>query len=152
MAKRFKIKGRTPPSSTRKKLAKEGNPRLIGPRQSPDTGDARRDAAWLGHSKGPRIRKKVRVPNVLKRIREKQDEVNKNTEAEFGVKGGPLSPQLPEFGGVNRGITKNKRLKELLEQLDRKQPWWKKRGEIFSDLREFLILGDWRDRRSAQRF
>jgi hypothetical protein len=32
MAKRIKVKGKTPPSSTRKKLVKEGSPKFIGPR------------------------------------------------------------------------------------------------------------------------
>jgi|LakMenE01Jun11ns_1017448.scaffolds.fasta_scaffold9881620_6 hypothetical protein len=33
MAKRIKVKGRTPPSSTRKKLVKPGNRKFIGPRE-----------------------------------------------------------------------------------------------------------------------
>tara|TARA_R110002126_G_scaffold74739_1_gene186281 strand:- start:2 stop:403 length:402 start_codon:yes stop_codon:yes gene_type:complete len=33
MAKRFKVKGKTPPSSTLKKRVKEGNRKFVGPRQ-----------------------------------------------------------------------------------------------------------------------
>lgn len=96
MAKRIKVKG-TAPSSTRKKLVKEGNPKFIGPR----TRESYYDQAYNnGPSRQP---KKIRVPEATRLRREYES-----------IEGPDLADQH-SFG--RGGIAKSNRLKRLLAML-----------------------------------
>jgi hypothetical protein len=103
MAKRIKIKG-TAPSSTRKKLVKEGNQKFIGPRtqKSEDAekyGDLTQHPGMRSEHFYKRDKKKTRAPEENRWHRE-------------------LAPALDDEHAYGRGgISKSKRLKMLLARL-----------------------------------
>jgi hypothetical protein len=64
MAKRIKVKGRTAPSSTRKKRVKEGSRKFIGPRQL--SSEVAEDLETRGREQ-PRVHPKVSYDDIWKR-------------------------------------------------------------------------------------
>jgi hypothetical protein len=112
MAKRIKVKG-TPPSSTRKKLVKEGSPKFIGPRTpksdlSETMGRKKyQQLKQFGLDDGivslaNRVPKKERVPSQMLKLRKKSEDYD-------------LENSEPEYGRGGIGSKKLKRLLELLE-------------------------------------
>lgn len=98
MAKRIKIKG-TPPSSTRKKLVKEGNRKFIGPRRKmSEDAEYRKGTAERGEYDYLKKKKKLRAPMARK------------LADRFGD-----SQRYPEYGGGS--ISKNDRLLKMLYDL-----------------------------------
>ncbi len=102
MAKRIKVKGKTAPSSTRKKLMKEGSTKFIGPRTAKsEMAEYREAVAEPGEFAFKRNRKKMRVPEKMRLARQYQDEY------------GP-DPIESNYG---RGSIGSERLKRLLQNL-----------------------------------
>lgn len=109
MAKRIKIKG-TPPSSTRKKMVKEGNNKFIGPRTlKSEMAEYRKFSSEPGEYSGKKP-KKLRAPGQ----RLMSEDKGYDNEPEYG-----------------RGSIGSKKLKQLLYRLlDR----YRGGGQEFDDM------------------
>lgn len=100
MAKRIKVK--TAPSSTRKKLVKEGSPKFIGPRTAKsEMAEYREAVAEPGEYAYKRNPKKMRVPQKMRLARQYQEE---------------YGPE-PTESGYGLGSIGSERLKMLLQNL-----------------------------------